>query len=1039
MTSPTLLQPSSLERARLLDKLYEAATHKLTLIAAPPGYGKTTLVTQFTHRTAVAIIWQSLEKKDHDLPILFEHARTAVSTLVPDILDASPPPGASVSEMAAFITDHLPSEELIYIIDDVHLLIDAPSAEAWLRALIASLPATCHLILIGRALPPLSIGEMIARGQVLAIGQAELSFTAEEVNALAHRVGRTLHQDDAQKIIARLSGWPAGIALALQPLPTEFDALLSETKTGPEALFTALAEVILRSQPLLLQEFLLHSSTLMRITPTLCQAALHLQDSLDYLNEAVKRNLFVASVPGGVAYHPLFREFLQEQLHARNPSLFAQLHADAARWFESDNRLEEAFEHYMAAGYWQDAAAIADQTAHTFLGRGQVETLLDWRLQLGSVGVRVARLSYFCTRLYSERYDYQTASAAAAESEAEYRRQGNHVGLIQVALLNATIANQRGDYLQAISVAEPFINAASTPANLQGFALAIIGMAHLHLGTIKAAVTCLEAALPLWRATGDSFAIAHLLVDLGLAYLYSGCFHEAATSLQEALELRRALGNNVGIAAALNNLALHYHLLGEYDQAARTVQDGLQAISGVAETRDEAYLLSTLGDVQRDRGCFDEAAIHYHRALELAAQSEPILRSTLLVSLATLRRWQGKLKDAHRLALEAVALSEKHQLGRETLLAQIALAAVQIWQGDTEIARRLLEISVKAWKQDQPPQLSPGVALLAHIALLDGDLVAASQYLQLAGQQVSHPAVLQPMIAEIVHSPLLKTHLQRQPHEFTVLIEGSLQLERAIEAVSPPEKSSKHVAATPAYSLRVWTLGHESVERDANAVPIPAWQAATARELFFYLLLKGRTARDQLWLKFWPDDNPRKIRQKFHTTLHRIREAVGTNVIRFEDEHYFINPNIDIWCDVQEFERVVQQAKFASPLLVHTEVLWHRAIELYRGDFLSSFDADWIFQYRETLSRCYVDALLALANCLGTRGNPQEAILLLKQALEIDPYREDLHRELLASYAASGEPSLVYRHLNKLDSFLKAELGIGPSEETLRLVQHLVG
>jgi two-component SAPR family response regulator len=188
----------------------------------------------------------------------------------------------------------------------------------------------------------------------------------------------------------------------------------------------------------------------------------------------------------------------------------------------------------------------------------------------------------------------------------------------------------------------------------------------------------------------------------------------------------------------------------------------------------------------------------------------------------------------------------------------------------------------------------------------------------------------------------------------------------------------------------------------------------------------------------WADSSSQQVRQKFHTTVRRCRDAIGANVVLFDDDRYFVNTDVDIWCDVVEFEALFKEARLTSPLRAHTENLWRRAVDLYRGDLLPSFDTEWIEAYGETLEQMYLDALFGLGDCIRRRGDFQEAISIFQRALEIDPYREDFHRVILTCYDAIGDHSLIHKQVETLKQLLDTDLGITPSIETLTLAQSLL-
>jgi DNA-binding SARP family transcriptional activator len=212
----------------------------------------------------------------------------------------------------------------------------------------------------------------------------------------------------------------------------------------------------------------------------------------------------------------------------------------------------------------------------------------------------------------------------------------------------------------------------------------------------------------------------------------------------------------------------------------------------------------------------------------------------------------------------------------------------------------------------------------------------------------------------------------------------------------------------------------------------------SSRQMLYYLMLKGSISREQFCVAFWPDSSYEQVRRNFHTILHRVRRALGDNVIMFQDDIYRINPNLDFWCDAFEFEALVQEASPLSPRTLEAERLWRRAIGLYEGDFLPNVDQEWVDTHRVLLRDRYMEALVVLGSCARAKRDFSEAIVLYKRALQIDPYREDVHRILLTTHAEKGERQQVLHHYEELVAILERELGIAPSNETQSLLQSLL-
>ena len=1032
-----------IDRPRLLSKLQGALEHKLTLISAPPGYGKTTLVAQFARQSPYPVAWHTIEERERDIPNLYNQSLAVLEQVAPGIKELAPPYGYATTELAALIADYLREKlpgDVIYILDDVHRLAGAPAAEAWLRALVALVPASCHLILLSRILPDLPLIEMIARREVLAIGQEELRFTSQEIYDLGNELlGAPPSPERTLEVAVRLEGWPAGTVLAFLPLPPDLERAILSGGEGPEALFDALAASMLEAQPSDIRDFLLASSTLSRITPVLCASVLELPNSVERLAEAQIRNLFLSRASGGLVYHTLFRNFLQRRLKVTDPNLFASLHIKAARWFMENDQVDEAFDHYLAAGLDEQAAAIAERISRAYFAQGKVETLLNWGAKLGRVRAQVPRVLHRCAIIHTDRYEYAEAETELDEAEAAFAARQDEDGLADVHLQRAMIRLQRGEYREAAAQAMQLAELPPGPTNIQGRALGILGAAHLRLGEVETAIRRLEEALPLYRANGDAYALSQILQNLGVAYSRSGHLDAANACLQEVVALQRSLGSAGALALALNNLGYYYHRGGDYKQALLCFQEGLSVIARFPNRRAETYLLWSLGDLQGDRGAFDEALEFYQKALELLGSSEPSLRCSLLISFSMIRRWQGRLPEAIALATEASTLAGNLGLAGEGCMAQAAIWSARALSGQAAEALRHLDAAASDLRRHGLQfELMQAFGLCAHAALLCSDRPAAEAYWRSAVNLTQEIGSVHPLVSEIMRSPLLES-LAAADSPMSEALHSGLERLREAQLKAPHETRASGKTAMPmTYSLRVLTLGQENMLRDGKPVPSSEWRAIAARELFLYLLFVGPQSREQISLEFWPDSSTKRVRSNFHTTLYRARQALGENVITFKDDVYLIDPQIDVWCDAQETEALAVQARLLSPRDVRTEDLWRRAVALYRGDFLPSLDAEWIATRRETLREIYLEALIGLGECARARGDFREALGVFRRALGLEPYREDIHRAIMTCYAERGEKQKVLIHLRELQRLFRQELAAEPSMETLAHVEALL-
>ncbi len=1029
-----------ISRQRLLDQLVVIPEHKLTLICAPPGYGKTTLVAQFAEQSQLPFAWQTIEERERDLPNLYAHALSALEQVAPGMKALGTLSGYTARELAAVITNALRERvdgHFLYIIDDVQLLTGSMAAETWLQTLVSLLPPNCHLVLLSRALPDLPLTEMIARREVLAIGQDQLRFSSDETVQLASKFGVTPSAQRIHELNEGLEGWPAGTVLAFQPLPSELEQMLLRGGQGPEALFDALAIGMLRAQPPGLRNFLLESSTLTYITPERC-AALGIQNAMDWLAEALNRHLFMSQVPGGVVYHRLFRSFLQGQLARDDPDRFAQLHLLAAECYERENQIDEAIEHYLTGGLTDRAMPLVEHVSPAYFTQGKTETLLGWRNRLSQFNILAPKLFLTSSKIFTDRYEYAEAETDLNRAEAGFARTEDDVGMAEVRLQQARASLQQGNYTAAVQQSLEYWDLFNIQERLLGRALRTLGFAQIRLGEVEPGITHLEEAVPLYRDDGDANALSQVLQDLVVAYAQLGRNTDLSACLQEVVALRRALGSPGALALALNNLGHLYHRCNDYELALQTLEEGLSVISQVSNKRAEGHLLWSLADVKRDLSNFDEALRLYNKALELIGSSEPPIRCAILIGTATLYRWEKKWHEAVALGEEALALAQSHGLVLEESLARASAWSARAQLGEAPRALDYLEDTVRDLsRQGALYEQLQVLASSVQVSLLCKDRVTADDHYRSALQIGGEMDTMQPFIAELAHTPQLEEFVNTQTQGKKAIQKDVLRL-RDAENISGSVIRTQNLTAQPTYSVRVWTLGQERIERDGKPVSTSDWRATASRELFLYLLFIGPATREQISLVFWPDSSSQQVRNNFHSTVYRTRQALGENVIALEDGIYSINPDLAMWCDIFEFEEAVRGAQVLSSRDARTEDLWQRAINLYKGDFLESVVYDWAASRRASSQDAFIAALIGAANCARQRDGFQDALNYLRRALKVDPYREDVYRTIMHCYADLGERKQILATLDQLQHLLRRELAIEPSHETLQLAEALL-
>jgi LuxR family transcriptional regulator, maltose regulon positive regulatory protein len=391
------VEPGDLiDRPRLLGRLDEAARARLTLVQAPAGYGKTSLLSQWHHALRQGqhrAGWLSLDATDCDPIGLLTYAAAALATaavrLEPAVdrvagtyLFTTPAP-----LLAALVNALEQSARSVFLfVDDVHLLAPAPLDT--LCRLIERSPAAVHFILASRRVPDLHLARMRARGQLLELRAEDLRFTAEEAqNFVGERGHAKLTEADLAILEERTEGWIAGIKLAnlaLRNDPSPRDLLASFTG-GRRSVADFFAEEVISSQPASVREFLLKTSVLDRLCPALCDALTGRDDGRHMINMIEHSGLFLLQLDeerSWYRYHHLFAEFLARRLRDEQPELDRQLHLRASEWFHSQGLHVEAIEHALKGGDPARAAELLEQRCQEMTYNGKLQLVSQFSARI---------------------------------------------------------------------------------------------------------------------------------------------------------------------------------------------------------------------------------------------------------------------------------------------------------------------------------------------------------------------------------------------------------------------------------------------------------------------------------------------------------------------------------------------------------------------------------------------------------------------------------------------------------------------------------
>ncbi len=666
-------RPNLVPRPRLIGRLEQGlqAGHRLSLVCAPAGFGKTTLVTEWLSgvRAGLApapkVAWLSLDESDNDPARFLAYLIAALRQIdagigeTTQVLLQSPQPSTPEMVLTSLINDVTAvSAPFILALDD-YQTINTPAIHQQLTFLLEHPPPQMRLVILSREDPPLPIARLRARGQVSEIRQDDLRFTIEETAEFLQRVmGLDLASDEIAALENRTEGWAAGLQLAALSMRGQADArrFVQAFAGSNRYILDYLFEEVLQRQSGDVQDFLVRTSILDRLSVPLCDAVTGRADSQALLEALEQANLFIVPLDQSrtwYRYHHLFSDLLRHRLHTVQAHAEALLHQRASQWYEAEGNLADAIHHALAASDWERAAKLISQVSRTIFGRGEIVTLLRWCQALPDEVLRAQpRLcrDYSWTLILAGQHD-------AAESYLGYLEQ---IAQDDVALLGETlsaqaqIARAKGDYARTIELSQRALSLLpQTDPDPRSMAALTLGLAYSDCGNLTQAEQAFTEADHAARQTGNGPVRLTALAFLSSIQAARGQLHRAAEVARQALQLGRGAPALAPVHSMMSTLFYEWNDLRSAAEHAQQAIE-LSQLGGHLEVRLSAYYV--LARVRQAQGEASAASAALHTAHELAreAAAPPIARAGnagghVLIALAqgdlaTATHWADQVK-----------------------------------------------------------------------------------------------------------------------------------------------------------------------------------------------------------------------------------------------------------------------------------------------------------------------------------------------------------------------------------------------------------
>ena len=663
---------SLVSRPRLTERLKAGMRSKLTLIVAPAGWGKTTLLSAW-HAEAGRLAWVSLDVDDNDPVRFWIYVITALNRLHPGVgevaltLLRSPqtPPIESVltillNALVAF------SEETILVLDDYHL-VHTQSIHDGLTFLVDHLPPNLHLVLASRLDPPLSLARLRANDTLTELRLADLRFTLPETTTfLTEVMGLPLSAEESAALEARTEGWIAGLHLTALSLQDRDDlASFIAAFTGSNRyVVDYLVEEVLQRQPENVQQFLLHTCLLDRLSGPLCDTVLGRDDSQALLEDLERANLFIVALDDErqwYRYHHLFAEVLRSRPQQARSAPVLDLHHRASLWYEQHEMFAEAVSHALAASDVERATHLIEQRGMVLAQRGQAHMVLDWLNTLPDALVRARGQLCIIHALV----------------------------LMLLHQLEASEARLR-DAERCVQTDMP----AERVRAILGWVAGIRGALAIFSGDLAQSVAYSRQALEL-LPTSEVIERAGVILAAARAFLVSGDVTPATErQVFGALASARASGNLVAIPRAYTLLAQMQMLQGKLHQAAATYEEAVQVVPGQEELRVLAsgpYFFG-MGDLLREWNDLDAAEQYVGQGIDLIKGSLAVEADVVTLGYTTLARLQQARGEYGR---AVASLETSMQLAHKCHFAPHLVSEGAAIQAQMELAHGHLAAAIR--------------------------------------------------------------------------------------------------------------------------------------------------------------------------------------------------------------------------------------------------------------------------------------------------------------------------------------------------------